>query len=190
MIRGGLLTPPFARFLIILITLAALPTCGVELKETFEGTEVFKGIALSGERVAGGELTMTLTVSQGYAVPVRIACLYENRSTRPPGWQKLAFEERATLIGGTVLPADVGAKPGGAGRAQAEPVGALGVLAAVDQGAASGVEEGQQAPSVPGDAAATVLAQAQAVRLDAGEGGERHAAERDDELRIDGCAPR
>jgi len=118
MIRGGLLTPPFARFLIILITLAALPTCGVELKETFEGTEVFKGIALSGERVAGGELTLTLTVSQGYAVPVRIACLYENRSTRPPGWQKLAFEERATLIGETVLPAVVGSKPGDGGERQ------------------------------------------------------------------------
>src|SRR3989304_3351207 len=83
MIRGGLLTPPFARFLIILITLAALPTCGVELKETFEGTEVFKGIALSGERVAGGELTLTLTVRQGYAVPVRIE---PARGPPPPGW--------------------------------------------------------------------------------------------------------
>jgi len=96
--------PPLPRLILFLVTLAALPACGVEFKESFEGTELIKTIALSGERVAGRQLTVTLTVSQGYPVPVRVACLYANRN-RGPAESNLEFEERATLIGETLLPA-------------------------------------------------------------------------------------
>jgi hypothetical protein len=85
--------------------------CGVEFIYTFEGTELFKGISLAGERRVGEELTLTLEVSQVYPVPVLIACYYGNEKGLTRDQKNVAFEERATLIDSTVLPAAVDRRP-------------------------------------------------------------------------------
>ncbi len=114
--RGGLLTlTPLPRLLLLLMTLAAVPACGVQLRESSPSTELFKEIALSGERVPGRELTVTVTVSQGYPVPVRVACLYEKERQLSKEEKELSFAERATLIGETVLPPASAGRPGDAG---------------------------------------------------------------------------
>jgi len=103
MIQSGLLIPALPRFLLLLLALVALTACGVEFKEEYPDTEVFKGIELSGERLTNAPLTVTVTVSLGYPVPVRIACLYERKGVLRPDLRRLTFEERATRIGEVVL---------------------------------------------------------------------------------------
>jgi hypothetical protein len=87
--------------------------CGVTFREQFFGTELFQSIDLSGQREINSELTLSLTITQGYPVPVHIACYYEDGSKLTDDQHKLAFQERATLIGETVLPGDIRERPGG-----------------------------------------------------------------------------
>lgn len=94
-----------------LVALLFLSACGVAFSDDFDGTELFKGISLSGERVPGAELTVHLRINNGYPVPVRIGCYYEDPKTVTKEQEELAFNERATLIGETVLPAQEGRRP-------------------------------------------------------------------------------
>ncbi len=85
------------------LAVLALTACGVSFSDAYTGTETFKGLSLSGERRVGSELTIHLQVSQVYPVPVRIACYYEDGDRLTDDQKKMAFEERATFIGDTVL---------------------------------------------------------------------------------------
>jgi hypothetical protein len=83
----------------------------VSFRSNFEGTEVFKSISLSGERVVGTELTLNVEVAQPYPVPLQITCYYEDPDALTDDEKSLAFQERAPVIGNTVLPARVGSDP-------------------------------------------------------------------------------
>ncbi len=102
---------PIARVGPVVLLSLVLTACGVALREKYDGTEVFGGISLVGERRAGQELTVSIQVSQVYPVPVRIDCYYEDGDRLTADQQKMTFEERARYIGGTVLEPDPRARP-------------------------------------------------------------------------------
>jgi hypothetical protein len=103
----------------LLVLLLVLPACaGVSLREPGDEGELFKDISLAGERLAGKQLTVTISVSQGYPVPVRVACYFENPSKLTPAQLQLPREERATKIGETLLPAKQGGIPKEGGELQ------------------------------------------------------------------------
>jgi hypothetical protein len=83
--------------------LPVLAGCGVSFHEDFDGTELFKTIWLSGDRVVDSTLTVTLTVTQTYAVPLELACYYENSDKLTDDDYRVAFQERAKRIGEAVL---------------------------------------------------------------------------------------
>jgi hypothetical protein len=98
--------------LLPLVLLTALGVaCGVTFGAPEEGTEVFKGLEVRGERVGGAPLTVSVEVTQCYPLPVRIGCYYEDDARLTDDEKKLAFAERATLIGETVLPAATTGRP-------------------------------------------------------------------------------
>ncbi len=103
--------PRFVPVLLLATVLLASTACGVAFRDSFDGTELFRGIDLAGERVVGSDLTVTLTVNPAYPVPVRIACYYEDSSKLTDDQLKLTFEERATRVGEAVLPPAVGHRP-------------------------------------------------------------------------------
>ena len=111
MIRRELSPASVLRRPLFLLLLLALPACGVSFRSNFSGTEVFKGIAISGDRVAGSELTLTVQVAQPYPVPLQIACYFEAEDTLTEDQKNVAFHERAPKIGETVLPPNVGSNP-------------------------------------------------------------------------------
>ena len=82
----------------------ALTACGVSFSETFDGTELFKSLSLTGDRTAGSELTVTVMVTQTYRVPVEVACFYEDPNNLSDDDYHVAFQERAQRVGETVLP--------------------------------------------------------------------------------------
>jgi hypothetical protein len=88
-----------------------LPACGVSFRSDFNGTEVFKDISLSGDRVAGNELTLKVTVAQPYPVPLKISCYYEDYDSLSDDQKSVAFQERAPVIGETILPPNEGSNP-------------------------------------------------------------------------------
>jgi hypothetical protein len=103
---------PSSLHLLPLVLLAALGVaCGVTLGASDEGTELFTGLEIRGDRAAGAPLTVSVEVTQGYPLPVRLACLYEDDEHLTADEKKLAFVERATLIGETVLPAATRDRP-------------------------------------------------------------------------------
>jgi hypothetical protein len=77
----------------------------VQFGAASDDTELFKDLDLVGDRFANRELVLALEVNQAYPVPVRVACYYEDRENLTEDEEKVAFEERATLIGERVLPA-------------------------------------------------------------------------------------
>jgi hypothetical protein len=89
--------------LAILVAMPVLAGCGVAFRETFDGTELFRGLSVAGERRPGAELIVNLEVAQDYPVPVQLACYYEDFDRLTDDQKKLAFEERATRVGETVL---------------------------------------------------------------------------------------
>ncbi|HEY7269742.1 MAG TPA: hypothetical protein VH951_07935 [Dehalococcoidia bacterium] len=112
--------------LAIPIVLASLLShgCGVSFRDSFDGTEVFKGISISGVggdcvnrggdwQCAGvSQLTVHMTVTDGYPVPVQVACYMENPDTVTDDQEKLAFHERAPMVAEATLQPAAGAKPG------------------------------------------------------------------------------
>ena len=98
--------PVFApRLLSVLFVVFLSPFCGVAFRDTFTGTETFKGISLSGERVVGAPLTLSLVVQQTYPVPLTITCYYEDSDKLTDDEKKVAFQERAHVLGRALLPA-------------------------------------------------------------------------------------
>jgi len=98
--------PVFApRLFSILFVVFLSPVCGVAFRSTFTGTETFKSIALSGDRVTGAPLTLTLEVQQTYPVPLAITCYYEDSDKLTDDEKKVAFQERAHVLGRALLPA-------------------------------------------------------------------------------------
>ncbi len=110
--RRSLRLRTLPRLLLAPLALFGLTACGVEFSSTFEGTEIFKGISLTGERTTGSELTVTLTLNPSYPVPVRIACYYEDDDTLTDDQEKLAFHDRAIPAGSTVIEPSPNATPG------------------------------------------------------------------------------
>jgi len=84
----------------------------VQFVASSDATELFKDLDLEGDRFANRELVLALEVSQSYPVPVRIACYYEDRENLTEDEEKVAFQERATLIGERVMPASDAESPG------------------------------------------------------------------------------
>ena len=95
---------------LLLLTLV-LSGCGVAFFANFNGTESLKELKLDGDFVAGQPLSISITVNDAYPVPVRIACYYEKPDAVTDDQRRILFEERATLIGETVLPASANTKP-------------------------------------------------------------------------------
>ena len=98
--------------LILLLALLLLPACGVSFITTFDGTELFKKLELQGDLYANRELILAVEVNQAYPVPVRVACYYEDQEHLTKEDRKVAFQERATLIGERVLDASDADSPG------------------------------------------------------------------------------
>lgn len=94
-----------------LLVALLVSACGVSFSEDYDGTETFKGISLAGERTEGSTLTVNLTITNGYPIPVRIACYWEDPDAVTDDQEKLTFQERARKIGETVLPAQPGRRP-------------------------------------------------------------------------------
>ena len=115
------------------LAVLALASCGgriagVSFSEEFEGTELFKTAWLT-EATTGGagevcakegatwvcrtgmQLNVNVGITNGYPVPVRVACYYEDPDAVTEDDEKLTFAERAKLIGETVLPAQDGRRP-------------------------------------------------------------------------------
>lgn len=89
-----------------------LAGCGVEFRYTFEGTELFNGMSIAGERRVGQELVVSVEVNHVYPIPVRVACYLSNEKKLTRDEKNIAFEERARLLGQTVLPPFVDRRPG------------------------------------------------------------------------------
>jgi hypothetical protein len=110
---SGGLRSPFRLLPVLSIFLLALPACGVSFHDGSYGTELFYSLDLQGDRTPNSELTLNVFVTPSYPVPVRIACYYENGDKLTDDEAKRSFEERAKMIGETVLPPpDHKTKPG------------------------------------------------------------------------------
>ena len=83
----------------------------MSFRSSFKGTEVFKSISISGDRVAGSELMLTVEVAQPYPVPIKVSCYYEDEDSLTDDQKMVAFQERAPLIGERVLAANAGSDP-------------------------------------------------------------------------------
>jgi hypothetical protein len=107
-------TPGLRRLVPLFLLLLALPAClGVSFSDDFDGTELFKGLTLTGQRVVGEELTLDVTLTHGYPVPVLVGCYYEDSDKLTEDEELLAFHDRAHRAGETVLaPAEIDS-PGG-----------------------------------------------------------------------------
>jgi hypothetical protein len=125
-VRAFVLTVPL--FIAALMSHA----CGVSFSSNFEGTELFEARAtLSGTPAGPGSegactktgvvlecsrvsrLTVHLAVTNGYPVPVRVACFIEDQDhTLTDDEKKVDFQDRVPLVAETVLPAEPGRKPG------------------------------------------------------------------------------
>lgn len=101
------------RLLFAPLAALGLTACGVAFSSTFDGTEMFKGITVTGDRTEGSELTVTVWIAPVYPVPVELACYYEDDDDLSEDMQKIAFHDRALLAGKTTVePAPEGVKPG------------------------------------------------------------------------------
>ena len=107
-----------SRLLLAPLALIGLTACGITFSNSFDGTEMFKAIELTGDQRPGSELTVRLEIEQSYPVPVEIACFYEDDNLVSEGMQKLPFHERARPAGATVLEAARDTTPGADARRQ------------------------------------------------------------------------
>ena len=107
-----MLRPSSLQRLLIALTLLLLPACGVSFGGGSDDTELFKDLEIEGDLFANRELVLAVEVNQAYSVPVRVACYYEDRENLTEDEEKVAFQERATLIGERTLPASDAESPG------------------------------------------------------------------------------
>ncbi len=89
-----------------------LPACGVRFGDSLEVTELFKDLDIEGDLFANRPLLLAIEVNQAYSVPVRVACYYEEPDDLSEDDKRVAFQERATLIGERDLPASTAPSPG------------------------------------------------------------------------------
>lgn len=101
---AGLLPKPKAAAVLSLLLLLCLPACGVKFSEDFDGTELFKSIVLEGDRSPGAQLTLRLGVAQGYPVPVRFMCIYEDEDRLTEDQNRVSFFERAVVVAEEIVP--------------------------------------------------------------------------------------
>jgi hypothetical protein len=99
------------RLLPLALLTLLLSGCGVAFFANFNGTESLKELKIDGAFEAGKPLSISIVVNDAYPVPVRIACYYEEPDNVTDDQRRILFEERATLIGETVLPASPDTKP-------------------------------------------------------------------------------
>jgi hypothetical protein len=115
------------RCALLFLASLALAACGVRFGDEFEGTELFKTAWLTQDIDGKAEpcaregatwvcrantrLSVNVGVTNGYPVPVRVACYYEDPEALTEDDEDLAFVERATMVGEVVLPAREGARP-------------------------------------------------------------------------------
>lgn len=102
-IESRLLPASLPRWLPLVVMLALLPACGITFGSPSSGTELFKHLELDGDLFAQRRLVLSVEVSTNYPVPVRVACYYEAPNRLSPDERKLAFHNRATVIGERVL---------------------------------------------------------------------------------------
>jgi hypothetical protein len=99
-----------------MLTVLLLPACGVVFSARFEGTEVFRELDLESESgmttdfPAASTISVTLTLKQSYPVPLAISCGYEDVDISDDE-RKVAFNERALIVFGTLLPANPESSP-------------------------------------------------------------------------------
>jgi hypothetical protein len=103
---------PLVLLLLSLIAALLLTACGVQFGSSFDGTQLFEELEVEGDLYANREIALIVEVNQAYSVPVRIACYYEDRENLSEDEEKVAFQERATLIAERVLPASDAESPG------------------------------------------------------------------------------
>jgi hypothetical protein len=89
--------------MVLPVALLSLTACGVDFASSFDGTELFKSIQLSGERRLGSELTVTVMVNPVYPTSVQIGCYYEDDERLTNDQAKLDFADRAIKVGEVVL---------------------------------------------------------------------------------------
>ena len=104
--------PHSALRLLLLAFLLLAPACGVSFGGSSQSTELFKDLELDGDFYANHELVLSVEVNQAYPVPVKVACYYEDPDNLTEDGKKVAFQERATLIGERVLVASDAGSPG------------------------------------------------------------------------------
>jgi len=96
--------------------------CGVAFHDKFDGTELFKRISVCDEAnrcttgstrqyAAGALLKVDLVYTQGYPVPVEVACYYNDESHLTDDQKNVVFQERAALAAKTVLPPATEGRP-------------------------------------------------------------------------------
>jgi hypothetical protein len=113
MIPAALQPHRLPRLLLVPLAAIGLTACGVAFSSSFTGTEMFKGIDVSGDRIEGAELTVNVTITPVYPVPVEVACYYEDGDHVSEDMQKIAFHDRAILAGKTTVEAAAeGVTPG------------------------------------------------------------------------------
>jgi hypothetical protein len=102
----------FLRLLLAPLATIGLTACGIAFSSEFTGTEMFKGIEVTGDMTEGSELTVTVTITPVYQIPVELACYYEDDDSLSDDMQKIAFHDRALLAGKTTVePAPEGVTP-------------------------------------------------------------------------------
>jgi hypothetical protein len=105
------------RCALLFLASLALAACGVRFGDEFEGTELFKTAWLTQDIDGKAEpcaregatwvcrantrLSVNVGVTNGYPVPVRVACYYEDPEALTEDDEDLAFVERATMVGGS-----------------------------------------------------------------------------------------
>jgi hypothetical protein len=99
------------RYAVLLALLLSLPACGVAFRDGFDGTELFKEVELSGDRIVNRPLTVTMELNEAYPVPVRVACYYDKSRGLSDDQKKIAFHERAVLIGQRDIGGTAGSRP-------------------------------------------------------------------------------
>jgi hypothetical protein len=92
------------RLLGVLFVVFLSPLCGVSFRQSFEGTETFKSIAIEGDRVVDSPLKLSIEVTQTYPVPLQVTCYYEDATKLTDDQKRVAFQERAAIIGQALLP--------------------------------------------------------------------------------------
>jgi hypothetical protein len=107
-VRHAILRPPLLGILLLML---ALPACGIRFLDDFEGTELIENLRISGDFVVNGQLVVSIEVNNAYPVPVRVACMYDRETGLSDEEKRIAFHDRAIVVGERILEPRQGTKP-------------------------------------------------------------------------------